>query len=106
LQQFTYTFNHSIHKASKNTAMHIWLSNALLNNLTFLNNLASEAINSAPDNESIIKFGSEKSDLINAQLVLMQKNYFKDLMELDDIKKHKQEMDVQAALAGKPTLIN
>ena len=79
---------------SKNSASQMWLSNDLLNNLTFLNHLASDAINSSTVNAAISKFGNEKRDIIDEKLTLIKKNYFRDLMELDDIKKYQRSMAV------------
>ncbi len=84
---------------SKNSASQMWLSSDLISNLTFLNHLASDAISSSTDNISILKFGSEKRDIIHEKLILMRQNYFKDLMELDDIKKYKRNTEVQSASA-------
>jgi hypothetical protein len=83
---------------SKNSASQMWLSNALLNCLTSLNHLASEAANT-PENPSIIKFGIEKFDIIKDILIRMRIEYFKDLMELDDIKKYRRSMKPQLASA-------
>ena len=74
---------------SRNAASQMWLSNTLFIDLTSLNHLASEAADT-PENPSIIKFGVDKFDIIRENLVGLRKEYYKDLMELDDMKKFRR----------------